>query len=105
MKSTGIIRNIDPLGRIVVPMELRRTLGIQEKDPMEIFVDGESIILKKYNVNGSCQITGEVSDQNIELAGGKLVLSPEGIDQVLADLESHLKGRSDEYFRWPIFKY
>ncbi|BCC18299.1 AbrB/MazE/SpoVT family DNA-binding domain-containing protein [Bacillus paranthracis] len=93
MKSTGIIRNIDPLGRIVVPMELRRTLGIQEKDPMEIFVDGESIILKKYNVNGSCQITGEVSDQNIELAGGKLVLSPEGIDQVLAEIESHLKGR------------
>lgn len=93
MKSTGIIRNIDPLGRIVVPMELRRTLDIQEKDPMEIFVDGESIILKKYNVNGSCQITGEVSDQNIELAGGKLVLSPEGIDQVLAEIESHLKGR------------
>ncbi|AJG61705.1 AbrB/MazE/SpoVT family DNA-binding domain-containing protein [Bacillus cereus] len=92
MKSTGIIRNIDPLGRIVVPMELRRTLGIQEKDPMEIFVDGESIILKKYNVNGSCQITGEISDQNIELAGGKLVLSPEGIDQVLAEIESHLKG-------------
>ncbi|MDA2014173.1 AbrB/MazE/SpoVT family DNA-binding domain-containing protein [Bacillus cereus] len=92
MKSTGIIRNIDPLGRIVVPMELRRTLGIQEKDPMEIFVDGESIILKKYNVNGSCQITGEVSDQNIELAGGKLVLSPEGIDQILAEIESHLKG-------------
>lgn len=92
MKSTGIIRNIDPLGRIVVPMELRRTLGIQEKDPMEIFVDGESIILQKYNANGSCQVTGEVSDQNIELAGGKLVLSPEGIDQVLAEIESHLKG-------------
>uniref|UniRef100_A0AAU7YPW7 Transition state regulatory protein AbrB n=1 Tax=Bacillus phage PHBA67-T TaxID=3233536 RepID=A0AAU7YPW7_9CAUD len=93
MKSTGIIRNIDPLGRIVVPMELRRTLGIQEKDPMEIFVDGESIILQKYNPNGSCQITGEVSDENIEVAGGKLVLSPEGIDQVLAEIESHLKGR------------
>ncbi|MBS9803142.1 AbrB/MazE/SpoVT family DNA-binding domain-containing protein [Bacillus toyonensis] len=93
MKSTGIIRNIDPLGRIVVPMELRRTLGIQEKDPMEIFVDGESIILQKYNPNGSCQITGEVSDENIELAGGKLVLSPEGIDQVLVEIESHLKGR------------
>ncbi|MDA2626287.1 AbrB/MazE/SpoVT family DNA-binding domain-containing protein [Bacillus cereus] len=93
MKSTGIIRNIDPLGRIVVPMQLRRTLGIQEKDSMEIFVDGESIILQKYNPNGSCQITGEVSDENIELAGGKLVLSPEGIDQVLAEIESHLKGR------------
>ncbi|AQY38463.1 AbrB/MazE/SpoVT family DNA-binding domain-containing protein [Bacillus thuringiensis] len=93
MKSTGIIRNIDPLGRIVVPMELRRTLGIQEKDPMEIFIDGESIILQKYNPNGSCQITGEVSDENIELAGGKLVLSPEGIDQILVEIESHLKGR------------
>lgn len=93
MKSTGIIRNIDPLGRIVVPMELRRTLGIQVKDSMEIFVDGESIILQKYNPNGSCQITGEVSDENIELAGGKLVLSPEGIDQVLAEIEAHLKGQ------------
>ncbi|MED3274783.1 AbrB family transcriptional regulator [Bacillus thuringiensis serovar silo] len=93
MKSTGIIRNIDPLGRIVVPMELRRTLGIQVKDPMEIFVDGGSIILQKYNPNNSCQITGEVSEENIELAGGKLVLSPEGVDQVLAELEAHLKGR------------
>lgn len=93
MKSTGIIRNIDPLGRIVVPMELRRTLGIQVKDPMEIFVDGESIILQKYNPNGFCQITGEISDQNIELAGGKLVLSPKGIDQVLAEIEARLKGR------------
>ncbi|MCY8957956.1 AbrB/MazE/SpoVT family DNA-binding domain-containing protein [Bacillus cereus] len=93
MKSTGIIRNIDPLGRIVVPMELRRTLGIQVKDPMEIFVDGESIILQKYIPNNSCQITGEVSEENIELAGGKLVLSPEGIDQVLAEIEARLKGR------------
>ncbi|MFO6924362.1 AbrB/MazE/SpoVT family DNA-binding domain-containing protein [Bacillus cereus] len=93
MKSTGIIRNIDPLGRIVVPMELRRTLGIQEKDPMEIFVDGESIILQKYIPNNSCQITGEVSEENIELAGGKLVLSPEGVDQVLTELEARLKGR------------
>ncbi|MDM8362481.1 AbrB/MazE/SpoVT family DNA-binding domain-containing protein [Bacillus thuringiensis] len=92
MKSTGIIRNIDPLGRIVVPMELRRTLGIQVKDPMEIFVDGEFIILQKYNINKSCQITGEVSEENIELAGGKLVLSPEGVDQVLAELEASLKG-------------
>lgn len=93
MKSTGIIRNVDTLGRVVVPMELRRTLGIQVKDSIEIFVDGESIILQKYNPNGSCQITGEVSDQNIELAGGKLVLSPEGIDQVLAEIEAHLKVR------------
>ena len=48
MKSTGIVRKVDELGRIVVPIELRRTLGIEEKDRIEIFVDGESIILRKY---------------------------------------------------------
>ena len=48
MKATGIVRKIDELGRIVLPIELRRTLGIEEKDRIEIFVDGESIILRKY---------------------------------------------------------
>lgn len=49
MKSTGIVRKVDELGRIVLPIELRRTLGIEEKDRIEIFVDGESIILRKYH--------------------------------------------------------
>lgn len=48
MKSTGIVRKVDELGRIVLPIELRRTLGIEEKDRIDIFVDGESIILRKY---------------------------------------------------------
>lgn len=48
MKSTGIVRKVDELGRIVLPIELRRTLGIEEKNRIEIFVDGESIILRKY---------------------------------------------------------
>ena len=48
MKSTGIVRKVDELCRIVLPIELRRTLGIEEKDRIEIFVDGESIILRKY---------------------------------------------------------
>ena len=48
MKSTGIVRKVDELGRIVLPIELRRTLGIEETDRIEIFVDGESIILRKY---------------------------------------------------------
>jgi transcriptional pleiotropic regulator of transition state genes len=48
MKSTGIVRKVDELGRIVVPIELRRTLDIGERDALEIFVDGEQIILKKY---------------------------------------------------------
>ena len=48
MKSTGIVRKIDDLGRMVIPAELRRTLNIETKDALEIFIDGEKIILKKY---------------------------------------------------------
>jgi transcriptional pleiotropic regulator of transition state genes len=48
MKSTGIVRKVDELGRVVLPIELRRTMDIAEKDPIEIFVDGATIILKKY---------------------------------------------------------
>ena len=48
MKSTGIVRKMDELGRIVIPMELRKVLGIAEKDPIEIYIDGSSVILKKY---------------------------------------------------------
>jgi transcriptional pleiotropic regulator of transition state genes len=48
MKSTGIVRKVDELGRIVIPIELRRTMGIDIKDPIEIYVDGEQIVLKKY---------------------------------------------------------
>jgi transcriptional pleiotropic regulator of transition state genes len=48
MKSTGIVRKVDELGRIVLPIELRRTLEVAEKDALEIYVDGEQIILKKY---------------------------------------------------------
>ena len=48
MKSTGIVRQMDSLGRIVLPVELRRTLDIAEKDSLEIYVDESSIVLKKY---------------------------------------------------------
>lgn len=48
MKSTGIVRKVDELGRVVIPIELRNQFHIAEKDPIEIFVDGSSIILKKY---------------------------------------------------------
>ena len=48
MKSTGIVRKVDELGRIVLPIELRRTLDIAEKDSMEIYIEGDAIILRKY---------------------------------------------------------
>ncbi len=48
MKTTGIVRQMDSLGRIVLPIELRRTLDIAQKDSLEIYVEGNQIILKKY---------------------------------------------------------
>lgn len=51
MKSTGIIRRVDELGRIVIPIELRDKFGIAEKDPIEIFIDGSNIILRKFEPN------------------------------------------------------
>ncbi|MGX1195759.1 AbrB/MazE/SpoVT family DNA-binding domain-containing protein [Metabacillus sp. SLBN-84] len=77
MKSTGIVRKVDELGRIVIPMELRRSLDIQARDPLEMFVEDERIILQKYTIEKACFITGDVSDQNVQLPGG-LYVSPEG---------------------------
>ena len=51
MKSTGVVRRVDELGRIVIPIELRNKLGIAEKDPLEIYVDGSNIVLKKFETN------------------------------------------------------
>lgn len=48
MKNTGMVRKVDELGRIVLPIEMRRVLEINEKDPLEIYVEGDSVILKKY---------------------------------------------------------
>ena len=90
MKSTGILRKVDELGRVVIPIELRRTLGIAEKDSLEIYVDDDQIILKKFKPQMTCQITGEVSDDNIQLAGGKLILSREGAEQLLKEIQDSL---------------
>ena len=69
MKATGIVRKVDELGRIVLPIELRRTLDIEVRDPLEIYVDEESIILKKYAP--ACIICGEV-DALVEYRGKKI---------------------------------
>ena len=61
MKSTGIVRRVDDLGRIVLPKELRKVLNIEERDPLEIFVEGHSIVLQKYEP--SCVFCG--SNENV----------------------------------------
>ena len=60
MKSIGIVRKVDELGRIVLPIELRRSLDIAEKDALEIYVDGDQVILKKYQP--ACVFCGEARD-------------------------------------------
>ena len=60
MKATGIVRKVDDLGRIVLPIELRRNLNIDIKDPLEIYVEGDFIMLKKYEP--TCVFCGSATD-------------------------------------------
>ena len=60
MKATGIVRRVDELGRVVLPIELRRNMHIAEKDALEIYVDGANIILKKYEPD--CIFCGNARD-------------------------------------------
>ncbi|MDE6182765.1 MAG: AbrB/MazE/SpoVT family DNA-binding domain-containing protein [Eubacteriales bacterium] len=69
MRSTGIVRKVDELGRIVLPMELRKNLGINIKDALEIFISNDKIILKKYNPSDI--FTGDMTDL-IEYKGKKV---------------------------------
>ena len=69
LKATGVVRRVDELGRIVLPVELRRTVNIEEKDPLEIYVDGEKIILKKYQP--ACMICGSMEEM-VELEGKRI---------------------------------
>jgi len=69
MKSTGVVRKVDELGRVVLPVELRRNLNIDVRDPLEIFIDTDRIILKKYEPADI--FTGEMEDL-IEYRGKKV---------------------------------
>ena len=60
MKATGIVRRLDELGRIVLPIELRRNMELDVKDPVEIFVEGDTIVLKKYTA--TCIFCGKSRD-------------------------------------------
>ena len=72
MKATGVVRKVDELGRIVLPIELRRNMDINIKDSIEIYVDGESIILKKYQP--CCVFCGEANDMKYTRTRGLGIL-------------------------------
>lgn len=63
MKSTGIVRKVDDLGRIIIPKKLRDTMNISEETPLEFYVDGEAIIIKKFE--RGCNFCGEVKGNMI----------------------------------------
>lgn len=69
MKSTGIVRRVDELGRVVIPIEIRNKFEIAEKDPIEIYVDGSCIVLKKHEE--TCIFCG--NNENLSEFKGKLV--------------------------------
>ena len=69
MKSTGVVRRLDNLGRVVLPIELRRTMGIDVKDKLEVLVDGENIVLRRYH--DACIFCG--GDESLIFFNGKQV--------------------------------
>ncbi|MFR6289938.1 MAG: AbrB/MazE/SpoVT family DNA-binding domain-containing protein [Peptococcaceae bacterium] len=82
MKSTGIVRKVDELGRVVIPIELRRTLGIDEKDALEIYTDNEKIVLKKYEP--ACIFCNNA--ENVQNFKGKLVCT-ECVKKMMENLD------------------
>ena len=79
MKTTGVVRRLDELGRVTLPIELRRSFQLEERDAAEIFVEGDSIILKKYT--SSDIFTG--SREDLVEYKGKLV-SKQSIKELAA---------------------
>ncbi len=82
MKSLGIVRKIDELGRLVLPIETRRALGLSAGEGVEIFVDADRVILKKYEP--SCIFCGDADD--VIIFNGKKICR-----KCAADLASHIK--------------
>ena len=99
MKSTGIVRRIDDLGRVVIPKEVRRTLQIHEGDPLEIFMQGRAVCFKKYDKTLSIQESVCDVKDLLREEGVSERFSPEEtqvIESVLSLITSRLKGEENE---------
>ncbi len=89
MKATGMVRKVDDLGRIVVPIELRRNLGIGVGDPVEFYMDGQTIIVKKYDTTGS--VADLVDKLESEIRMKEQLLTPKqmaALDEKLQELKA-----------------
>ena len=99
MKSTGIIRRIDDLGRVVIPKEIRRTLQIHEGDPLELFIQGRAVCFEKYDktlriLESVCDVKDLLREEGVS----ERFSSEETkvIESVLSLITSRLKGEANE---------
>lgn len=91
MKATGIIRRVDDLGRVVIPKEIRRTLGIREGDPLEIFTEGrDTVCFRKYELNLHSEVN-HLKDQ-IETHCNLPYETQERIEALLREAQELIKG-------------
>ena len=104
MKNTGIVRKIDRLGRIVIPKEIRNTLRILDDDNLELLIDGENIVLKKYSyiknfADIAKNLLGSISlkDETIILYDSKSVMINIGKYKDINDVSSELLGYMNIY--------
>ena len=99
MKSTGIVRRIDDLGRVVIPKEIRKTLQIHEGDPLELFMQGGAVCFMKYDKTISIKESLSDAKELLKEEGVKERFSPEEtkvIESVLSLITSRLKGEENE---------
>lgn len=82
MKATGVVRKVDDLGRVVVPKEVRKVMGIASGDPLEIYVDNDCIVLKKYDAVGDMEQLLDKVERDIQMMSG--LLTPAQTDAILA---------------------
>lgn len=93
MKATGIVRRIDDLGRVVIPKEIRRTIGVREGDPLEIFLSGRNLVLKKYSE------FSERKDLTDQLLKGFNANKYKGINIAIVDTDTILSAKTSSVTR------
>ena len=102
MKSTGVVRRIDELGRIVIPKEIRRNLGIRDGENMEIFTENDSIILKKYyRMRASSDLASSLCELVYNSFNYKIIITDREKIIAYAGLSSDIKGHllNNEYLQ------
>lgn len=89
LKKINILCTIDRLGRLFIPKFVRRNMGVLKQDKIEIYTEGQTLQLKPYKPQ--CLITGKCSSENIVLSRGTIILSKQGAEHVVAQIQAYLE--------------